>query len=96
MAELVITGAGNLSITGADLNVSCITVGGTAVLHSIRLRPDVAVVTEVSPSARLSVRAVGGVLPLTHGGQGPVRLPGVSPVPTIEGLTYSVELGRMS
>ena len=86
--ELVVASAGDLPITGADLNLSCIAVRGAAVLDSIRLRPDVAVVTEVAPGAGLSVGVVGGVLPpsLTHHSQGPVWLPGVCPVPVREGF----------
>ena len=84
----MVASAGDLPITGADLNLSCITVRSTAVLDSIGLRPDVAVVTEVAPGAGLSVGVVGGVLPssITHHRHRPVRLPGVCPVPVREGF----------
>ena len=84
--KLVVASAGDLPITGADLNLSCITVRGTAVPHPIRLCPDVAVITELSPGAGLAVGVGGGVLPpsLTHHSQGPVWLPGVCPVPARE------------
>ena len=85
-SELVVAGTGDLPITGADLNVPGVAVRGAAVLDSIRLGPDVTVVTEVSPGAGLSVGLVGGVLPpsITHHRHGPVRLPGVSPVPAYQ------------
>ena len=58
----MVASAGDLPITGADLNLSCIAVRSAAVPHPIRLCPDVAVVTEVSPGAGLSVGVGGGVL----------------------------------
>ena len=82
----MITGTGDLPITGTDLNVSCITVRGTAVLHAIRLRPDVAVLTELTPGAGLSVGVVGRVLTstsFTHHLHRPVGFPRVRPVPEI-------------
>ena len=54
--------AGHLPVAGADLDVAGVAVSGAAVPHPVRLGPDVAVVTEVSPGAGLSVRVVGGVL----------------------------------
>ena len=71
----MVAGTGDLPLTGADLNVSCIAVRGAAVFDSIRLRPDVTVLTEVSPGAGLSVGVLGGVLfpsSITHHRHGPV------------------------
>ena len=80
---LVVAGTGDLPITGADLDISGITVRGAAVLDSVRLGPDVAVVTEMSPGAGLAMGVLGGLHApsFTNRCHGPVRLPGVHPVP---------------
>ena len=91
----MVAGTGDLPITGADLDISGITVRGAAVLDSVRLGPDVTVVTEVSPGAGLSVGVVGGVLSpsITHHRHGPVRLPGVSPVPACQNSKRNDRIG---